>query len=212
MNDRDELVRRWAMDSLGLLHYDRAVQALTDHVSYYGKGEDGAAALHAIARIASPGSAPVMRALLANRYVPFRLLSIEGLGRIGDRGALPQIQESAASSRDPGVLLAAGYARFLFGQADIVAIADALGKPDIDIQAKVYLAEIVMTSPSALHPLLRTPNPSTRMIAAEILGTCRQPGEAAALQPLQQDPSPEVVDAVNEAIRRLQGYAVATHQ
>jgi HEAT repeat protein len=212
MNDRDELVRRWAMDSLGLLHYDRAVQALTDHVSYYGKGEDGAAALHAIARIASSGSAPVMRALLANQYVPFRLLSIEGLGRIGDRGALPQIQESAASSRDPGVVLAAGYARYLFGQADIVAIADALGKPDIDIQAKVYLAEIVMTSPSALHPLLRTPNPSIRMIAAEILGTCRQPGEAAALQPLQQDPSPEVVDAVNEALRRLQGYAAATHQ
>jgi HEAT repeat protein len=211
MNDTDELVRRWAMDSLGLLRYDRAVQALTDHASYYGKGEDGAAALHAVARIASPGSAPVMRALLANQYVPFRLLSIEGLGRIGDRGALPQIQESAASSRDAGVLLAAGFARFLFGQADIVAIADALGKPDTDIQAKVYLAEIVMTNPSALHPLLRTPNPSIRMIAAEILGTCRQPGEAAALQALQQDPSPDVVDAVNEAIRRLQAYAIAAH-
>ena len=212
MNDRDELVRRWAMDSLGLLHYDRAVQALTDHLSYFGKGEDGAAALHAIARIASPGSAPVMRALLANQYVPFRLLSIEGLGRIGDRGALPQIQESAASSRDPGGGLAAGYARYLFGQADIVAIADALGKPDTDIQAKVYLAEVVMTTPSALHPLLRTPNPSTRMIAAEILGTSRRPGEGAALQPLQQDPSPEVVDAVNEAMRRLQGYAIAARQ
>jgi HEAT repeat protein len=212
MNDRDELVRRWAMDSLGLLHYDRAVQALTDHLSYFGKGEDGAAALHAIARIASPGSAPVMRALLANQYVPFRLLSIEGLGRIGDRGALPQIQESAASSRDPGVVLAAGYARFLFGQADIVAIADTLGTPDADIQAKVYLAEIAMSTPSALHSLLRAPNPSIRMIAAEILGTCQQPGEATALQPLQQDPSPEVVDAANEAIRRLQGFAIATHQ
>jgi HEAT repeat protein len=212
MNDRDELVRRWAMDSLGLLRYDRAVQALTDHLSYFGKGEDGAAALHAIARIASPGSAPVMRALLANQYVPFRLLSLEGLGRIGDRGALPQIQESAASSRDPGVLLAAAYARFLLGQGDVVAVADALAKPDTDIQAKVYLAEIVMTNPLALHPLLRTPNPSTRMIVAEILGTSRQPGEAAALQSLQQDPAPEVVDAVNEAIRRLQAYAAAAHK
>jgi HEAT repeat protein len=212
MNDQNDLVRRWAMDSLGLLHYDRAVQALTEHASYFGKGEDGAAAIHAIARIASPGSAPVLRALLENQYVPFRLLSIEGLGRIGDRGALPQIQQSAANSTDPGVALAAGYAKFLLGQTDIVAIADALGKPDADVQAKVYLTEISLTNPSALHPLLRTPNPSTRMIAAEILGACRRPDEAAALQPLQQDPSPEVVDAVNEAIRRLQAYAVASHQ
>jgi HEAT repeat protein len=212
MNDRDDLVRRWAMDSLGLLKYGRAVQALTDHASYYGKGEDGAAALHAIGRIASPGSAPVLRALLENQYVPFRLLSIEGLGRIGDRGALPQIQQSAANSTDPGVALAAGYAKFLLGQADIVAIADALGRPDTDVQAKVYLAEISLTNPSALHPLLRTPNPSTRMIAAEILGACGQPGEATVLQPLQKDPSPEVVDAVNEALHRLQAFAAVSHQ
>ena len=129
MNDRDELVRRWAMDSLGLLHYDRAVQALTDHVSYYGKGEDGAAALHAIARIASPGSAPVMRALLANQYVPFRLLSIEGLGRIGDRGALPQIQESAASSRDPGVVLAAATRAFCSGRPTSSRLPTRWGSP-----------------------------------------------------------------------------------
>jgi HEAT repeat protein len=212
MNDRDPLVRHWAMDSLGLLKYERAVQALIDHASYYGKSEDGVAAVHAIARIASPGSASVLRALLENQYVPFRLLSIEGLGRIGDRGALPQIQQSAANSSDPGVALAAGYARFLFGQAEIVAIADALGKPDTDIQAKVYLSEIAMTSPSSLHPLLRTPNPSTRMIAVEILGASQRPDEVSALQPLQQDPAPEVVDAANEAIRRLQAYGAVAHQ
>ena len=58
MNDGDPLVRRWAMDSLGWLKYDRAVQALTDRASYYGKSEEGSAALHGLARIASPGSAP----------------------------------------------------------------------------------------------------------------------------------------------------------
>ena len=54
MNDGDPLVRRWAMDSLGWLKYDRAVQALTDRASYYGKSEEGSAALHGLARIASP--------------------------------------------------------------------------------------------------------------------------------------------------------------
>ena len=94
MNDPDPLVRRWSMDSLGWLRYDRAVQALTDHSSYYGKGEEGVAALHALARIANPASAPVLRALLANGYMPFRVIAIEGLGRIGDKTALPQIAES----------------------------------------------------------------------------------------------------------------------
>src|SRR5207247_736671 len=97
LHDEALRLRLAAASALGWLRYDRAVQALTDHASYYGKGEDGAAALHALARIAASGSAPVMRAQLANQFVPFRLLSIEGLGRIGDQGALPQIQESAAS-------------------------------------------------------------------------------------------------------------------
>ena len=95
MNDGDPLVRRWAMDSLGWLRYDRAVQALTDRASYYGKSEEGSAALHALARIASPASAPVFRALLASGAPTFRVISIEGLGRIGDRSAYPAIAESA---------------------------------------------------------------------------------------------------------------------
>jgi HEAT repeat protein len=207
MNDTDPLVRRWAMDSLGWLHYDRALQALTDRASYYGKSEEGAAGLHALARIANPGSAVVLRALLASPHAPFRLLAIEGLGRIGDRAALPQITESASTINDAGVELAAAYARFLFGLNDVVPIADTLEKNDTALQAKVYLAEIAMTRPSAIHPLLMTPNPSSRMIAVEVLGASRQPAEVAVLQPLMKDASPDVVDAAGEAIRRLQAYA-----
>ena len=51
----------------------------------------------------------------------------------------------------------------MLGQADVVAIADALEHPDIAVQAKVYLAEIAVLKPDAIHALLRTPNPSTRM-------------------------------------------------
>jgi len=37
MNDKDALVRRWAMDSLGWMKFEHAIQALTDRASYYGK-------------------------------------------------------------------------------------------------------------------------------------------------------------------------------
>ena len=206
MNDKDALVRRWAMDSLGWLKFEHAVQALTDRASYYGKNEEGAGALHAVSRIASSGSAPVLRALLANTYIPFRLLSIEGLGRIGDQGSLPAINESATGVNDAGVALAASYARFMLGQADVVAIADALEHPDIAVQAKVYLAEIAVLKPDAIHALLRTPNPSTRMLALEVLGASRHVDEIATLEPLLKDPAPEVVEVTSEAIRRLRAY------
>jgi HEAT repeat protein len=204
MNDSDPLVRRWSMDSLGWLKYDRAVQALTDHSSYYGKGEEGAAALHALARIANPASAPVLRALLANAYLPFRVIAIEGLGRIGDQTALPQIAESATTANDASVTLAEAFARFLLNQPDIVAIGDALQRSGTDVQARVYLGEIALTRPAAIHALLKTPNPSTRMMAVQVLGASRQPSEVAVLQPLLQDPAPDVVAVTAEAIRRLQ--------
>ncbi len=207
MNDPNPLVRRWVMDSLGWLRYDRAVQALTDHSSYYGRSEEGTAALHALARIANPASAPVLRALLANTYIPFRVLAIEGLGRIGDKSVLPQIAESQISAREESVTLAEAFARILLDQPDIVAIADSLEKPSTGLQARVYLAEIALTRPAAVHPLLKTPNPSTRMMAVQVLGASRQPAEIAALQPLLQDPVPEVVSVASEAVRRLQAGA-----
>jgi HEAT repeat protein len=207
MNDPNPLVRRWVMDSLGWLRYDRAVQALTDHSSYYGRSEEGTAALHALARIANPASAPVLRALLANTYIPFRVIAIEGLGRIGDKSVLPQIAESQISAREESVTLAEAFARILLDQPDIVAIADSLEKPSTGLQARVYLAEIALTRPAAIHPLLKTPNPSTRMMAVQVLGASRQPAEIAALQPLLQDPVPEVVSVASEAVRRLQAGA-----
>ena len=206
MNDKDGVVRRWSMDSLGYLRYDRALQALTDRASFYGKSEEGAAALHAIGRIASSSSAPVMRPLVVNPYVPFRLISIEGLGRIGDTGGLPQITEALRTESDSGVQLAGAYARFLLGQADVIAIADALEKPETAVQAKVYLGEIAASRPASITPLLKTPNPSTRMIAVEVLGVSRHPDQVAALEPLLKDPSPDVVAATSEAVRRLRAY------
>jgi HEAT repeat protein len=210
MNDSDSLTRRWAMDSLGWLKYDRAVQALTDHASYYGKGEEGVAALHALARIANPASGPVFRALLANAYVPFRVVAIEGLGRIGDKGASAQIADSAASAGDVSVTLAASYAKFLLGEADLIGVTDALERPDTTVQANVYLGEVALTRPQAIHPLLKTPNPSTRMVAVEVLGASQQPSEKDVLEPLLKDPAPEVVNVTSEALRRLNAYAAQT--
>jgi HEAT repeat protein len=210
MNDGDPLVRRWAMDSLGWLKYERAVQALTERQSYYGRSEEGSAALHALARIAAPSSAPVFRALLSSNAPAFRVISIEGLGRIGDTTALAAIAESAAQSRSVNVTLAYRMAEILMGQSmDLTPLSAALRNQDTVIQARVYLAELAERQPNLLYPLLRSQDSWVRRGTAELLGTTRRPAEEGMLQPLLKDPAPEVIEAASEAIRRLRAYAAA---
>ena len=208
MNDGDPLVRRWAMDSLGWLRYDRAIQALTDRAAYHGKNEEGSAALHALARIASPASGPVFRASLASSAPTFRVISIEGLGRIGDRSAYPAIAESAIDAKQVNVTLAAHLAAFLLAQTtDVLPLVMATRNEETVIQARVYLAEVAELQPMALYELLRSPEPWVRRGAAELLGTTRRPAEEPMLQSLLKDPAPEVIEAASEAIRRLRAYA-----
>lgn len=213
MNDGDPLVRRWAMDSLGWLRYDRAIQALTDRASYHGKSEEGSAALHALARIASPASAPLLRASLASSAPTFRVIAIEGLGRIGDRSVYPAIAESAIDARQVNVTLAAHLAAFLLAQTtDLLPLVTGLRNQETVIQARVYLAEIAERQPMALYELLRSPEPWVRRGAAELLGASRRPSEEAILQTLLKDPAPEVIEAASEAIRRLRAYAAVAPQ
>jgi HEAT repeat protein len=210
MNDGDPLVRRWAMDSLGWLKYERAVQALTERQSYYGRSEEGSAALHALARIAAPASAPVFRALLSSSAPAYRVISIEGLGRIGDTTALAAIAESAGQARQINVTLAYRMAEILMGQSmDLGPLAAGLRNEETIIQARVYLSELAGRQPNLLYPLLRSQDPWVRRGTAELLGTTRRPAEEGMLQPLLKDPAPEVIEAASEAIRRLRAYAAA---
>ena len=210
MNDGDPLVRRWAMDSLGWLRYERAVQALTERASYHGRNEEGTAALHALARIAVPSSGPVFKALLSSGAPAFRVIAIEGLGRINDTTALAAIAESAGSARQVNVTLAYRMAEVLMAQTlDVAPLAAALRNDDTVIQARVYLAELAERQPTLLYPLLRSSDAWVRRGTAELLGATRRPAEEGMLQPLLTDPAPEVIEAASEAIRRLRAWAAA---
>jgi hypothetical protein len=106
------------------------------------------------------------------------------------------------------VTLAAHLAAFLLAQTDdVTPLAAALRSEDTQIQGRVYLAEVAQRQPSALHPLLQSPDAWVRRGTAELLGTSRRPSDEAMLQPLLADPSPQVVEAASEAIRRLRAWA-----
>jgi HEAT repeat protein len=205
MNDSDRLLREWAMDSIGRMKYERAVQALTDHASFYGRGEEGGAALHALARIAHPSSSAVFRALLNNNFLPYRVIAIEGLGRLGEC-QLGSIADAVATANDSAVALAGQFADFLCGQGDISRIAEELDRRSTAIQARVYLEEIGTRNPDSLAPLLRSEDADVRLLAARIVGVSGDVRQEQALQPLLQDSEAAVVEAATESISRLRAY------
>ena len=94
LNDPDRNMRSAAMQALGAMGYERAVQALTDQFQYFGRGDQAEAALDAVARIAHPASIDLLMTQLASKQRRLKAIAIEGLARIGDRSRLPSIESA----------------------------------------------------------------------------------------------------------------------
>ncbi len=207
MNDPDPDVRRWAMDSLGWMRYTRALAALTERFAFHGHGPDASAALHALARIASPASAPVFLDQLRSQTPALRMIAAEGLGRLGGAEAKAAIRDLAARERHPSVRLAVAFAQVRHGDLqDVGPIADGLRATETEVQARVYLAEIGMDNPAALHPLLQSRDTRLRQGTVELLGVSGRPDQIPVVEPMLGDPQPAVIEAASEALRRLRAY------
>lgn len=204
MNDADARVRLRATEALGWLRYERAVQALMDRLEHLGRGDEAAAALHALARIAHPGSSSVFRTYLDDRRASFRVMALEGLGRVREKSAIPAISDALSGTRDPAVQVAGAFALHLLGQArNLDAIVAALGRPATLRQAQVYLSELGADVAPALHPWLRHQDPALRQGVAEVLGLTGHAGSEDALREATRDADRAVVEAARQALTRI---------
>ena len=84
VNDSNAEVRFASMRALGEIRDDRAVQALTEQLSYYGSGEGAWSALDALARIAHPSSVSLFQSRLSDKDAYLRRAAAEGMARAGD--------------------------------------------------------------------------------------------------------------------------------
>jgi len=142
LNDSNELVRRFATEALGLIHEQRAVQALTDRLAYYKKGEAAAGTLLALAMIPNPSSRDLFRARLTDGDDGIRRAAAEGLGRLRDRESLAALKTVMTADRSPSVRLAAAFAVGLMDESQVLVLAQALGSPFVGAQARDYLLEL----------------------------------------------------------------------
>jgi HEAT repeat protein len=210
LNDSDRNVRGAAMQTLGAVGYERAVQALTDQFQYFGRGDLAEEALNAIARIAHPASIDLLMTQLASKHTSQKAIAIEGLARIGDRSRFSSIESAMAGETSDDVLLAGIFAAIVLGNRPIDPLAEGLRRPRQADQARRYLVEVAPGRSGSFARFVQDPDAAIRAGVADVLGLA---GDLAALplvESLLRDRDPQVVLAAERAVARLQAIRRAS--
>lgn len=202
INDSSEETRYASMRALGELREARAVQALTEQLNYYGKGEGAWSALHALSRIAHESSVPVFKAHLADKDPYLRRAAMEGLARSGDTSEIAALQIAAGNDSSEMVRAAAAFALQTLGRNYIPRLVESLDDDRMAPQIAGYMLELGQPVVKPLVPHLQDQDPAIRANVAQILGALGGDAALAALQPMLQDRDRHVVQAATRAVER----------
>jgi HEAT repeat protein len=206
LNDGDRAVKVAAMQALGAIRYERAVQALTELYNFYGATEPAAAALDALAQIAHPSSATLLTATLSARSTALRTIAIEGLARLGDASKLPSIQAAVDVDRNDAVMLAGAYASTKLANQPIVRIADALTHERLRAQARGYLLELLPGRVASITSHAQHQDARLRLEIVELLGVSGDPAALPLVESALKDRDPQVARAAERAAARLRRH------
>lgn len=203
INDSQAPVRYAAMRALGSIRDERAVQAITEQLTFYGKGEGAWAALDALAHIAHASSVPLFTKRLADNDEWLRRASAEGLARAGDTSQVSALEVGAGNDSSEMVRAAMTFALQKLGKNYIPRLADFLGRDRPAPQVAAYLLELGPSIAQLLVPHLQDPTDAIRGNVATILGEIGGPAAIPALQRLTTDRDRDVIEAATRAIERI---------
>ena len=205
VNDGNSTVRYSAMRALGEIRDERAIQALTDQLKYYEKGEGAVAAMEALAQIAHASSASLFAARIEDPDPKIRRAAVEGLARTGGGAALAEkLVYGANQDESSSVRAAMTWALHRQGHSNYLArMVDLMYYPEPARQIQGYLMEMGGSIVPGVLPRLQDPDPGVRERLATVLGAIGDQSTATALTPLKQDSTPEVASAATHAIERI---------
>jgi HEAT repeat protein len=203
MNDSSAQVRYAAMRALGELREERAIQALTEQLAHYKKGEGAWSALDALARIAHPSTAEVFRIRLSDRDPDLRRAAAEGIGRAGVSSEIATLQVAATNDEAEMVRAAAAFALQKLGEKYLDRLVDFMDSDRTAPQIQAYLLELGPPIVGELVSRLQEPDAGIRRHVVEVLGAIGNDTTIAALTPLTQDRSRDVALAASRAIERI---------
>ena len=203
VNDSQERVRFAAMRALGDIREERAVQALTQQLEHYRKGEGAWSALDGLARIAHGSSVPIFKARLADRDQYIRRAALEGLARAGASSEAAGIETIATADPSRTVRAAAAFALQKMGRNYVPRLVQPLESSEMAAQIAAYFLELGPGAVAELSPHLQDPDDAVRGNVALIIGAIGTRAEIAAIEPLLQDRNGDVRRAAERAIQRL---------
>jgi len=203
VNDSQAPVRYAAMRALGQIHDTRAVQALTEQLNFYGKGEGAWAALDALAHLADPASIPLFKARLADKDPFLRRAATEGLAWTGDTSELSALEIGAGNDGSEMVRAAMAFALQKLGRNYLPRLVESLDSPKTAVQVAEYFLELGSAIAPQLVSHLQDPSPQIRANVATVLGALGDATTIDTLQPLTQDKDHDVAQAAARAIERI---------
>jgi HEAT repeat protein len=203
INDSNAAVRYASMRALGYIGETRAVQALTDQLAFYGRGEGAWAALDGLARIAHASSVPVFKSRLGDSDPWLRRAAAEGLGRSGDTSEMTAMQTGAGTDPSEMVRAAMAFALHKLGRNYVPRLAEFMDSSKTAPQVGEYFLELGPGVVPALLPHLQDPDASIRANIAVVLGGIGGEETIKALQPLLQDKDSDVAKAAQRALSRI---------
>jgi HEAT repeat protein len=204
INDSNPDVRFAAIRALGQIGEQRAIEALSDQLIYYGKGEGAWASLAALAQIGHPTSVPVFSRYLTHKDPLLRRAAAEGLGRAGDLSEVTALETGAGNDLSRSVRASMAFALQKLGRHYIPRLVDFLSSDDVARQVQGYLLEFGPTIEQELLPRLQEPDEAVRARIAEVLGAIGGEASRAALEGLKgRARDGDVAEAAQQALERI---------
>jgi HEAT repeat protein len=203
INDSQAPVRYASMRALGEIRDERAVTALTEQFTFYGKGEGAWSALDALARIAHASSVPLFKARLADKDHYLRRAAAEGLARAGDTSEMSALEAGAGNDPSEMARAAMAFALQKLGRPYLPRLAGMMNSGKVAPQVAAYFLELGPAIAPQLLPHLQDPGEAIRANVAVILGELGDGSTIPALEPLTRDRDRDVIEAATRAIERI---------
>ena len=204
VNDSSAEVRYASIRALGEIRDERAIQALTEQLTYYGRGEGAWSALDALARIAHPSSVPVFKSRLADKDPYLRRAAAEGLARAGDAASVEPFVMDV--NQDDSEMVRAAMAFALYKRGHVSFLGRLIDFSDADALAPQLQEYFIELGPSVVPPVvtrLQDPDADVRRNLLAVLGAVGDQSTVTALTPYKEDRNREVATAATYAIERI---------
>ncbi|MDP8981941.1 MAG: HEAT repeat domain-containing protein [Acidobacteriota bacterium] len=213
LRDLNEKVQLAAIETVGLLHDQTAVNALRDVLDRSKSGRIKHAALVSMAMLPDPELHPVYIGYLISKDDDLRDAAVEGLARLKNPADLPRIQQGWEDEKKTGPRLAMAFALVYLGKFDntdfspLRYIVNQLNSAGYRDTARAYLIELAHNQSvrTSLYPSLSQglASKDEKTGLSQILATSGGPDSIPYLEELSKDPDKDVAQEGLRSLRTL---------